>query len=153
MSSNAVSMVRLARSTSAAPPRRRSAGVRRHVETAGWADLLDAPSVESTRSRDLAHLGGFAAMTALIGYLTWRIAYTLPASGANLAAAWVLLGFEAIPLVGMAVRLVTLWNIDSTAPAPVLHAPDGLRVAVLIPTYDEPAEVIAPTIAAACALE
>ena len=33
------------------------------------------------------------------------------------------------------------------------EAPDGLRVAVLIPTYDEPSEVIAPTIAAACALE
>ena len=123
------------------------------ASTAGWADLLGAPSVESTRSRDLAHLGGFAAMTALIGYLTWRIAYTLPATGWNLAAAWVLIGFEAIPLVGMVFRLVTLWNIDSVAPAPVTRAPDGMTVAVLIPTYDEPAEVIAPTIAAACALE
>ena len=67
-------------------------------------------------------------------------------------AAWTLIGFEAIPLVGMAFRLVTLWNIDSAAPAPVTRAPGGMRVAVLIPTYDEPAEVIAPTIAAACAL-
>ena len=29
------------------------------------------------------------------------------------------------------------------APPPVTEAPHGLRVAVLIPTYDEPAEVIA----------
>lgn len=125
----------------------------RWATTAGWADLLGAPSTESTRSRDLAHLGGFAAVLALVGYLTWRVAYTLPASGLNLAAAWTLIAFEAIPLVGMTFRIVTLWNIDSTAPAPVTEAPGGMRVAVLIPTYDEPVEVIAPTIAAACALQ
>jgi cellulose synthase (UDP-forming) len=155
MSSNAVSMLpRVAVST----PHRRATKLSavesaRHGTMAGWADLLGAPSAEATRSRDLAHLGGFAALTALVGYLTWRIAFTLPASGANLAAAWVLIGFEAIPLVGMAFRIVTLWNIDSAAPAPVTRAPGGMRVAVLIPTYDEPAEVIAPTIAASCALE
>jgi cellulose synthase (UDP-forming) len=157
MSSNAVSMIGLARSadtTRERPDARHT--VRRHAgpgSTAGWADLLGSPSAEATRSRDLAHLGGFAAMTALVGYLTWRIAFTLPPSGPNAVAAWVLIGFEAVPLVGMAVRLVTLWNIDSVAPAPVTQAPGGMRVAVLIPTYDEPAEVIAPTIAAACALE
>jgi cellulose synthase (UDP-forming) len=157
MSSNAVSMIGLARSAdttrnhSDARPTVRHGATR--ASTAGWADLLGSPSAEATRSRDLAHLGGFAAMTALVGYLTWRIAYTLPPSGPNAVAAWVLIGFEAIPLVGMAVRLVTLWNIDSAAPAPVTRAPGGMRVAVLIPTYDEPAEVIAPTIAAACALE
>ena len=121
--------------------------------TAGWADLLGAPSVEATRSRDLAHLGVFTALLALVGYLTWRVAYTLPASGINAVAAWVLVAFEAIPLVGMGSRIVTLWNIDSAAPAPVTEAPGGMRVAVLIPTYDEPAEVIAPTIAASCELE
>jgi len=168
MSSNAVSMITLAREADD-PLRRRavaawSAGRSRRRtsagpngdptgSTAGWADLLGSPSAEAPRSRDLAHLGGFAAMTALIGYLTWRIAYTLPASGANLTAAWILIGFEAIPLVGMTIRMLTLWNIDSAAPAPVTETPAGMHVAVLIPTYDEPAEVIAPTIAAACALE
>jgi cellulose synthase (UDP-forming) len=155
MSSNAGSLIRLARPR----PTVRDAG--RHApadrtppaSTAGWADLLGAPAPESTRSRDLAHLGGFAAVTALVGYLTWRIAFTMPATGANAAAAAVLIAFEAIPLVGMLVRMVTLWNIDSYAPPPVREAPDGLTVAVLIPTYDEPAEVIVPTIAAACALE
>jgi cellulose synthase (UDP-forming) len=43
-------------------------------------------------------------------------------------------------------------GIDCRAPQPVTALPDGMRVAVLIPTYNEPVEVIAPTIAAACAL-
>ncbi|MEP6665745.1 MAG: glycosyltransferase [Nocardioidaceae bacterium] len=49
---------------------------------------------------------------------------------------------------------MTLWNIDSPGiPAAVTKAPNGQRVAVLIPTYNEPAEIIAPTIAASCALQ
>jgi cellulose synthase (UDP-forming) len=159
MSSNAGSMIRLARAkpTTIHPSARARARARADrapaASTAGWADLLGSPSPESTRSRDMAHLGGFAAVTALVGYLTWRIAFTVPATGANATAAAVLIAFEAIPLVGMMVRIVTLWNIDSYAPPRVKAAPDGLTVAVLIPTYDEPAEVIVPTIAAACALE
>lgn len=120
---------------------------------AGWADLLGPPSAEAHRSRLVARVGGLAAFTATIGYLTWRLAFTIPSSGPNATAALILVGFEAIPLIGMAFRLVTLWNIDSWSPPPVTQAPCDLRVAVLIPTYDEPAEVIAPTIAAACALE
>lgn len=121
--------------------------------TAGWADLVGRPSAESTRSRLLARTGGLAAFTAVACYLTWRIGFTLPASGGNLLAAWILITFEALPLIGMVFRLITLWNIDSSSPEPVHVVPEGLTVAVLIPTYDEPAEVIAPTIAAACALE
>ena len=153
MSSDTAPDLGLPRSADGPGRRSRRAGHEgRHGHVAGWADLLGSPSPEATRSRDLAHLGGFAALTALVGYLTWRIAYTLPTSGSGVAAAWALIGFEAIPLVGMVFRLVTLWNIDSAAPPPVTEAPGGLRVAVLIPTYDEPAEVIAPTIAAACVL-
>lgn len=129
--------------------RRRDPG--KNGTVAGWADLLGTPSAESRHSRRMAHLGGMVAITALLGYLTWRVAFTVPASGPNAVAAGVLITFEAIPLIGMCFRLVTLWNIDSSAPAPVTRT--DLTVAVLIPTYDEPAEVIAPTIAAACALE
>jgi len=63
-----------------------------------------------------------------------------------------LVSFEALPLVGLVVKGFTLWSIDSPAPEPVTSAPGGLRVAVLIPTYNEPLEVLAPTVAAACAL-
>jgi len=153
--SNAVlyaSLMKRGPSVAAARPRHAKAAVA-DGSLAGWADLLASPGPESTRSRRMARLGGLTALTALIGYLTWRITSTLPPSGPNAAAAYVLLGFEALPVVGMVFRIVTLWNIDSHAPAPVREVPGGMQVAVLIPTYDEPAEVIAPTIAAACALE
>lgn len=121
--------------------------------TAGWADLLGPPAVESSRSALVARVGGVIALFSILGYVTWRIAYTIPTPGPDAAAAILLITFEAVPAIGMIFRLITLWNIDSSAPAPVQEAPGGLRVAVLIPTYDEPAEVIVPTIAAACALE
>lgn len=123
------------------------------ITRAGWADLLGAPSRETARSRRAAHIGGIAALLALVGYLAWRLIFTMPTSGPNAIAAGVLVTFEAIPLIGMSFRLVTLWNIDSAAPPVDAEVPEGLTVAVLIPTYDEPAEVIAPTIAAACALQ
>jgi len=86
-------------------------------------------------------------------YLTWRISFTLPDGGWNRGAAWTLIGFEALPMLGLVSKAITLWNIDSTAPSPLAKLPKMPRVAVFIPTYNEPVEVIAPTIAAACALE
>jgi cellulose synthase (UDP-forming) len=101
----------------------------------------------------MAHLGGIASVAALVGYLVWRIGYTLPSGGWNLGVALALVSFEALPLVGLVLKMITVWNIDCLAPAPVLEAPQGMGVAVLIPTYNEPVEVIAPTIAAALALQ
>jgi cellulose synthase (UDP-forming) len=101
----------------------------------------------------MARIGGLAAVTALVAYLTWRVAFTLPVGGWNLAVAGLLVTFEALPVAGLVLKTVTLWNIDSLAPAPVTEAPNGMRVAVLIPTYNEPSEVLAPTVAAACALQ
>jgi cellulose synthase (UDP-forming) len=120
---------------------------------AGWAYLLGPPRPEPARSRQLAHLGGLVSILALLIYLTWRVVFTLPPSGWDLVAAWTLIVFEAVPLVGLLIRIVTLWNIDSRAPRQVTRVEPGLRTAVLIPTYNEPIEVIAPTIAAACDLE
>lgn len=120
---------------------------------ASWAAQLGPPAPEARRSRRMAHIGGVAAIGALVMYLTWRVAFTLPAGGWNLAVAWILVTFEALPLGGLVLKAITLWNIDSRAPAPVMELPPGQKVAVLIPTYNEPVEVLAPTIAAACALE
>lgn len=92
-------------------------------------------------------------MVSLVLYVAWRILFTLPASGWDRTAAWTLVLFEALPLAGLLVRTVTLWDIDCRAPGPVLVTPPGMTVAVLIPTYNEPVEVIAPTIAAACDLQ
>jgi cellulose synthase (UDP-forming) len=115
--------------------------------------MLHAPRAEDRRSRLLAHIGGLVAVTALVAYLAWRILATLPAGGTSLTVAWLLIAFEALPLTGLVVKTWTLWNLDTPVPDPVTRAPQGMQVAVLIPTYNEPAEVIAPTIAAACALE
>jgi cellulose synthase (UDP-forming) len=125
---------------------------RQQLKLAGWVEQLGAPARESASSRRWAHLGGLASLGALVGYLVWRVAFTLPVGGWNLAVAITLVCFEALPLGGLILKLVTVWNIDCLAPDPVDRAPDGMRVAVLIPTYNEPAEVIAPTVAAACAL-
>jgi cellulose synthase (UDP-forming) len=109
--------------------------------------------VETAHSRRLAHVGGVAAVVALAMYLTWRVTFTLPVGGWNRWVALCLVTFEAVPLLGLVSKAITLWNIDCLSPAPVTAAPDGARVTLLIPTYNEPLEVIAPTIAAGCALE
>jgi cellulose synthase (UDP-forming) len=130
-------------------PRRRA---RRPHGVAAWAEQLGPPSPESTASRRAARLGGTAACLALALYLTWRIGFTLPGGNSNRAVAWTLIAFEALPLPGLVLKAITLWNIDARPPRATLGDVSDLRVTVLIPTYNEPAEVIAPTIAAACAL-
>ncbi len=120
---------------------------------ARWARLLGPPRAEAVRSRRLARIGGIASIVALVAYLVWRIGFTLPSGGGNRSIAWVLVSFEALPLAGLVLQSVTLWNIDSEAPGPLDALPQGLRVVLLIPTYNEPLEVIAPTIAAGCDLQ
>lgn len=77
----------------------------------------------------------------------------MPLGGWNLVAAWLLVAFEVLPLIGLVIRARNLWNLDCSGPEPVTTVEPGLRAAVFIPTYNEPVEVIAPTIAAAVALE
>lgn len=130
-----------------------SATIEPGTSLAGWAYALGPPGPEPARSRVLARIGGLTAIAALLAYLAWRVTSTLPPDGWDRTAALILIAFEALPLAGLSVRLYTLWNIDSRTPRPVTDLPTSLRVAVLIPTYNEPVEVIAPTIAAACELE
>jgi cellulose synthase (UDP-forming) len=118
-----------------------------------WADRLGPPHREDRRTRRLAHLGGIASITALVMYLTRRILFTVPTAGAHVWVAWTLIVFEALPLVGLVLKTVTLWTVDSTPPMASAEDVSWLRVVLFIPTYNEPAEVIAPTIAAAVALE
>ena len=120
---------------------------------APWAFEIASPRTESSRDRTIARIGGVTAVFALLAYLTWRLAFTLPAGGWNRTVAFTLIAFEALPVFGLVLKAVTLWSIDCTIPAPI--GPDTLvpKVAIFIPTYNEPAEVILPTIAAACAIE
>ncbi|MCX2749788.1 glycosyltransferase [Arthrobacter sp. MI7-26] len=120
---------------------------------AAWAAQLGSPAPEAPRSRRMARTGGIASIAALLLYLTWRITFTMPLGGWDPVIAWTLVTFEALPLLGLVLKSITLWNIDCHAPEPVAEPPNGMRVAVLIPTYNEPVEVLAPTIAAACDLQ
>lgn len=139
--------------TSAAPrPAQLDATALTRAGIAGWAARLGRPGPEAPRSRRLAHLGGLAAIAALVLYLTWRVLFTMPSGEWNLTIAWILVTFEALPLAGLILKAWSVWNIDSHPPAPVTEAPNGMRVAVLIPTYNEPIEVLTPTVAAACEL-
>ncbi|WP_344810581.1 glycosyltransferase family 2 protein [Microlunatus aurantiacus] len=131
----------------------RSARLAAGSSVRGWAVGLSPLTNETRWSQAWARIGVLSSITALVVYSTWRILFTLPPSGWNLVAAWLLIAFEIFPVFGLVIRAVTLWNIDTRAPAPVTGVKPGQRAAVLIPTYNEPVEVIAPTIAAACALE
>lgn len=122
---------------------------------AAWARNLGRPHAEPQREQLLARTGGVVAIVALVSYLVWRVTCTLPtAPSEDRTAAFALIAFEALPLIGLVYKAIALWNIDTEAPDPVTTAaPNGARVVVLIPTYNEPPEVIGPTIVGSCALQ
>lgn len=94
---------------------------------AGWAFLLGAPRRESRRTRVLARVG-IAAIVALAIYLAWGVISTIPEQWLGSRGGLTVVVFEALPLLGLGVRLVTLWNLDCRAPAPVTELRGGTRV-------------------------
>jgi len=100
----------------------------------------------------LLRIHAFAVVTLIFGfiYIGWRYADTI-----NLSV-W----YIAVPLIvaethnvfGLFLFTLALWDIDSSPPwRPVDQT--NLRIAVLIPTYNEPEEVLLPTIAGALAMQ
>jgi cellulose synthase/poly-beta-1,6-N-acetylglucosamine synthase-like glycosyltransferase len=104
-----------------------------------------------SRARGLL-IHGFAIVALAVtgAYLLWRLNGTI-----GLAWWWV-----AIPLFvvevhnafGLLLYTVALWSVDDAPPSGDVRLP-RLRIAILIPTYNEPEEVLLPTIAAAVALK
>ena len=106
------------------------------------------PPPESRARRRTIHVAATLALVVSAGYLTWRIGFTL----GNLWLAIPLWLLELHAIIGLALFTFSLWDIDSAAiPAPVLAT--DRRIAILIPSYNEPYEVLLPTVAAAVALE
>jgi len=105
---------------------------------------------EPARERRLIQLVACLALLVMLAYLVWRTTATL-----DLAVWWVsvpLLALEIHAALGLGLHTFSLWHIDGRpAAAPVTST--RYRVAVLIATYNEPEEVLLPTIAAAVALE
>lgn len=106
------------------------------------------PSPGAARPR-LARALAALAVGGTVGYLTWRVAATLV-----LATWWVtvpLIALEVYALATFVLFAFTAWDTGAVTPAePTTRAPG--RVAVLIPTYNEPVEILLPTVAAALAM-
>ena len=89
------------------------------------------------------------ALAVTAAYLTWRAVATI-----DLAVWWVSLPLYLLELhaaLGLGLYVFSLWDLRAQAPArPVEET--GLRVAAPIRTWNEPPEVLVPTIAAAVAV-
>ncbi len=137
------------------PPQTRvvmaSSGSSRAIPELGRPDIFrdgSMPAHESAARKLLIRGWALVAIAVSVVYLSWRLTGTV-----NLQWWWV-----AIPLIvveihntlGLILYTVALWSLDSDPPA---GTSDGtLRIAVLIPTYNEPIEVLLPTIAASVSL-
>ena len=89
------------------------------------------------------------AVLATSAYLLWRALDTI-----DLAVWWLalpLLALESYALLGLVLHSTGLWDLDAVR-APEHVEQTDLRLAVLIPTYDESTEVLLPAIAAAVAV-
>jgi len=111
------------------------------------------PTPETQRRRTAVQLVAVLALAASSGYLLWRVLASL--DGATWWLAVPLLLLEVHALLGLALFTHDLWDVDvrpvADPDAPGAVDVDTLRVAVLVPTYNEPCSVLLPTVAAAVA--
>jgi len=115
---------------------------------ASWRPAWRRPHESLLRTRFVRALA-ILALTVGAVYLIWRVTWTLNPEAMVLSVfLWVL---EVHAWVGLTLFTFALWTVNRV-PTPPPTLPD-LRVTVLIPTYNEPVEVLLPTIAAAVALE
>lgn len=108
------------------------------------------PPPESTARKLLIRGTALVALAITAAYLGWRATGTI-----NLDDWWVAIPMFAVELhnaLGLVLYTIALWSVDPDPPANPTPS-HRWRVAVLIPTYNEPPEVLLPTIAASVALE
>ncbi|HEU0072710.1 MAG TPA: glycosyltransferase, partial [Dehalococcoidia bacterium] len=101
---------------------------------------------------DLARIHVFALLAVTIGiaYLVWRWFFTI-----DLDYWWVALPLviaETHNILGLGLFTLALWDVDVSPPWRAVDK-TGLKVAVFIPTLNEPEDVLLPTIAAAVAMQ
>ena len=110
------------------------------------------PAPEPKGRRAVIRTTALVAIVATAAYLGWRIGFTVRQSLWLAIPLWLL---ELHALAGLGLFTFSLWDLDA-APRPppraARRAVSDLRVALLIPTYDEPSEVLLPTVAAAVSL-
>ena len=108
------------------------------------------PNPESRAKLTRIHVAAVTAVLIGVSYLVWRWLFTV-----DLNYWWVALPLiiaETHNVIGLGLYTLALWDIDISPPWRPVDETEW-RVAVLIPTYNEPEEVLLPTIAAAMAME
>jgi len=108
------------------------------------------PPRESKGRSRLIHGVSVTAVAVSAGYLAWRAGFTI-----DPAYWWIAIPLIAVEIhnaLGLTMFTIALWDVDAGPTTTPRDATDW-RVAVLIPTLNEPIEVLMPTIAAAVAIE
>lgn len=103
----------------------------------------EVPDPESPSHRRLTALLATAGIAVTLVYLAWRLLFTIDATSALLGIPLLIL--EGWAFVSALMFGVVLWDLDAIPPAPRRESSDR-RVVVLIPTYNEPPEVLMPTL-------
>lgn len=115
-----------------------------------WPDFPSSglPPVEPRGRKARVRAVALLALAVSTAYLTWRLLATMSGTTLWLSVPLVLLELHGI--VSLAFHTVDLWDLDRRPPQrSLVPAPS---VAVLVPTYSEPREVLLPTVAAAVAM-
>jgi cellulose synthase (UDP-forming) len=108
------------------------------------------PAPESRPTRLRIRTTAVAALVLTLGYLLWRATSTLDGASWWLAAPMLVL--EVYSLVSLITHTAALWDLDA-GPTPETRRETNHRIAVLIATYNEPYEILLPTVAAAVAMQ
>src|SRR5207244_6115453 len=109
----------------------------------------ELPPPERPATRRTTRAVALIALAATFVYLVWRTTETVNWSVWWVAVPLLLLEFHAA--VSLALFVFATWDTTSAPAVPARVAPG--RVAVLIPAYNAPVEVLLPTVAAAVALK
>lgn len=104
---------------------------------------------ESRGTRLHTQLSALAAIVFGLAYLLWRATSTFNPDSTLLSLALYFL--EVWGFLGFLLFLHSSWDLHHVARARKVVATDA-KLAILIPTYDESAEILLPTVAAAVAL-
>jgi cellulose synthase (UDP-forming) len=107
------------------------------------------PAVPVDARLRLRQVLAVVALVVGVSYLTWRALFTFNPDA--LVFSWFLWLLEAHAIVGVGLAAFSLWDTRPAAPASD-ELPPG-RAAVFITTYNEPVEIVLPTVAAAADLE
>ena len=112
--------------------------------------LSGRPTPEGRARLARIHFFAVTAVVVGIAYLIWRWLFTIDLGYWYIALPLILA--ETHNILGLGLFTLALWDVDASPPWRPVDS-TKLRVAVLIPTLNEPEEVLLPTIAAALAMQ